>query len=393
MAVILAGMATRASTTNPSRTGRPGARPGPDATPDWRARLGEIGWVLLPLRLFLGVTFVYAGLLKLFDGTYLSATSPNGVQHQMEVAARHSPISALVDLSAQHATVVGLLIAFGELAVGLGVLLGLLTRVAAAGGMLLALSFFLTVSWTTSPYFFGPDIVFVFAFTPLVLGGDGGVLSWQASLTRAVRRDMNLPAVPPAYEGAAIGVEVRRRTLLRTGAVAGALAGVGLIVGVVGRLLSGSDEGSVAAGTRSAAPAAGAASPSAPAAAASSPAATPAASHAASPSSSPSSAAPPPQGTAVLNVSDVPVGGVARFTDPASGAPAYALQPKAGTYLAFSAVCTHAGCTVDFSGGQFACPCHGATYDASTGAVTGGPAPDPLARIQVVASGGRLYAV
>ena len=87
------------------------------------------------------------------------------------------------------------------------------------------------------------------------------------------------------------------------------------------------------------------------------------------------------------------VGSAANFTDPRTGQPGIIVQPKAGTLLAYSAVCTHAGCTVGFSGGQFACPCHGATYSAASGAVTGGPAPAPLARINVVESGGKIYAV
>ena len=50
--------------------------------------------------------------------------------------------------------------------------------------------------------------------------------------------------------------------------------------------------------------------------------------------------------------------------------------------VAFSAICTHAGCVV--SGWQaskeyFLCPCHGSMYDPSAGArVLGGPAPRPL---------------
>ena len=127
-------------------------------------RLTDPGWVLLPLRAFLGVTFVYAGMLKLTDSTYLDPTSPNSVHAQMVRAAKTSPIGPLVSLSADLSTATGLLIAFAELAVGLGVLLGLWTRLAALGGLLLSLSFFLTVSWSTSPYFFGSDIVFFFAW-------------------------------------------------------------------------------------------------------------------------------------------------------------------------------------------------------------------------------------
>ena len=60
---------------------------------------------------------------------------------------------------------------------GLGTLLGLWTRLAALGGLVLALTLFLTVSFHSSPYYTGADIVFVFAWIPLILAGSGGVLS------------------------------------------------------------------------------------------------------------------------------------------------------------------------------------------------------------------------
>ena len=54
---------------------------------------------------------------------------------------------------------------------GLLVLAGLFTRAAAAVGLGLNLVLFLTASWKTSPYFLGPDIVFVFAWLPVRPGG------------------------------------------------------------------------------------------------------------------------------------------------------------------------------------------------------------------------------
>jgi len=67
-------------------------------------------------------------------------------------------------------------------------------------------------------------------------------------------------------------------------------------------------------------------------------------------------------------------------------------QPS-GDLTAMSAVCTHAGCTVGYQNGQVVCPCHGATYDSHSGAVTGGPAPQGLARKRVIENGGQIYAV
>jgi len=48
------------------------------------------------------------------------------------------------------------------------------------------------------------------------------------------------------------------------------------------------------------------------------------------------------------------------------------------TFVALSAICTHAGCTVRFDGTRVVCPCHGSTF-ALDGTVTHGPATRPLA--------------
>ncbi len=50
---------------------------------------------------------------------------------------------------------------------------------------------------------------------------------------------------------------------------------------------------------------------------------------------------------------------------------------------AFTAVCTHTGCTVGASGQALVCPCHGSEFD-QTGAVTQGPAQEALAPVAVV---------
>ena len=332
-------------------------------------RLTRPGWFLLPLRLFLGVTFLYAGASKLFDPTYLDAASPLGVKKQMLRAAASSPISALVNASAAHATTTGLLIAFGELAVGIGLLLGLLTRLSALGGLLLAFSFFLTVSWQTTPYYTGADIAFVFAFTPLILAGDGGVLSVTAAFRQRAREELQLPPHPSVRETEAVRNEVERRAVLRSGALA---AAVGVVTVGLGSAVAFFRRGSTPSVTTSSDDAAA-------------PAATP--THTATPKQT-SNAKP---AHAIVRASDLAVGMAHKFTD-ASGNPAYLLQPKAGSFTAYSAVCTHQGCPVSYTGNGFQCPCHGASYD-TTGQVTGGPAPQPLAKIKVEVKDGYVVAV
>ena len=82
-----------------------------------------------------------------------------------------SPIEPLLDLALKAPTGFAIAIAVGELAVGLGALFGLLGRVAAFGGVLLNLSFWLTVSWQVHPYYLGNDLIYLMAWTPLLLAG------------------------------------------------------------------------------------------------------------------------------------------------------------------------------------------------------------------------------
>jgi Rieske Fe-S protein len=66
-----------------------------------------------------------------------------------------------------------------------------------------------------------------------------------------------------------------------------------------------------------------------------------------------------------------------------NGGPAVVARPTDTTAAAFSAICTHMGCTVNVDGAVLNCPCHGSQYNALTGAVTRGPAPRSLEAIPV----------
>lgn len=357
---------------------RPRPAPSPPLLgPRWSSdKFAQFGWVILPLRLFLGVTFVVAALQKLADPNFFDPSSPTSIQSQTRGFVHTSPIGPILSVVAPHAGAVGVLIALGELSVGLALLVGLWTRLAAVGGALLALTFFLTVSWHTRPYYYGSDIVFLFAWTPFVLGGAGGVLSADAWIRDRARRPGQHPlgrvsgaaAVPPNR------AEVDRRTVLLGARAAAALAAVaGVTAGLTtatGHALHGASAGvDEGAGNNGRPPP--------------------------SPSTGPrrqGRRASRPSGPQIATVSAVPVGHGLRFTDPRSGNPAWLLHPSTNEFRAFSAVCTHAGCTVGLaSQSEFICPCHGASYSTSNGQVLGGPAPSGLTEIPVTVSGGGVY--
>jgi Rieske Fe-S protein/uncharacterized membrane protein YphA (DoxX/SURF4 family) len=101
-------------------------------------------------------------------------------------------------------------------------------------------------------------------------------------------------------------------------------------------------------------------------------------------------AAPGSKSTAKKIVKDTAfkVGATQTFVSKA-GTPAVLFRTKTGVF-AYSAVCTHQGCTVQFNSASknLQCGCHGAVFDPFNGAkVLAGPANSPLAKIKIATEG------
>jgi Rieske Fe-S protein len=116
-----------------------------------------------------------------------------------------------------------------------------------------------------------------------------------------------------------------------------------------------------------------------------------AASAAAASTGSAASSSPASSGAAsgaLTGTSDIPVGGGMIF--PAKLV--VVTQPTAGEFKAFSAVCTHMGCTVNqIANGRIDCPCHGSEYSITDGAVLAGPAPKPLPAKTIKVTGDSIF--
>jgi Rieske Fe-S protein len=92
-------------------------------------------------------------------------------------------------------------------------------------------------------------------------------------------------------------------------------------------------------------------------------------------------------GAALAATADVPQGGGIISGD------LVITQPVAGTYKAFSKVCTHAGCDVNkVDGGVISCPCHGSKFSIETGEPTAGPAKKALPETKVKVDGDNIVA-
>jgi thiosulfate dehydrogenase (quinone) large subunit len=339
--------------------------------PDPASQLERLILALLPLRIFLGVTFVYAGVDKIIDPAFLHATGAGSIGSQLDEFVKVSPIGPLVHLFGQSFPVeIGLLIAIAEIAVGLGALSGLLFRLSAAGGFALAILFWLTASWATKPYYYGPDLPYAFGWLTLALAGTGGRFTVETWLAREF--DGGLDDEPVSED---------RRLVLKAGFLGLAAIAVAGLAGTVGASIFGQSKSNLGTVTPSTSPTGdvGATdSPSFPPDPGASPAGTPVAG--ASPT------ADVPSGPLVGSVSQLTTGRAIAFSDPNTGDPGVLLKLQNGSIVAFDAVCTHAGCTVEYDrpSGYLVCPCHGATFDpANQAQVLGGPTDQPLAPIPI----------
>ncbi len=373
----------------------------------FRRALGETlpGWVFAPLRLFLAVTFIYAGVQKFTDPQFFNPHAFGYIGKQIQGFAHGSPIGGLLlTFVLPHAQFWGGAIAWGELAIGVGALIGFLLRPAAFFGLLLSLMFFLSASWHVFPYFYGADIVFVFAWATMLLAGPmaGGWPAldlWLAEQIEArvepERRErvatalalvLGVPnvgasAASEEAEAAAAGqypaqirgrggvratqrgryiqaqTELGRRQFIR-GAVVG--GGVMLVVSWLWGVTHPAATTTTTTTTGSTGASTGATS---------------------STGASTSGAT-----NQIALVKDVPVNSSAQFTIPSNGDPGVLVHLQSGNFVAFDATCTHAGCPVSYdpSSQMLLCPCHGAAFNPAQNAdVVQGPAPSPLTPVSV----------
>lgn len=362
------------------RTGQAGDRGG-----------SSVGWIpvgaLLPLRFFVGFTFLYAGIDKIaLDTAFLDLSSPTSILAQLQGYARTSPLAPLITTIAEpNAWLMGLTIALAEIAVGLALLTGLAFRAGAVGGALLSLLFFLTASWNVHPYYFGQDLPYGFGFVTLALAGHGDryVLGpWlERQFAPRSRTGRHVAGTAP--------MSPERRQLLQVGAVAVGALVIGTVVRPVRDLLMPVSAAPVGAGA-GAGTVGGAASPGAGAAAGTS------ASSAPSGASGQSGSA---NQLAIASTAAVAQAGAFGFQVPIAignaspGDPGIVVSLGNSQFAAFDAICTHAGCTVGYDpqAGLLICPCHGAEYDPRhNGQPVAGPTNIPLTELPITIQGGEI---
>jgi Rieske Fe-S protein len=96
------------------------------------------------------------------------------------------------------------------------------------------------------------------------------------------------------------------------------------------------------------------------------------------------------KGQTIAKQSEVKPGSAFPFTTD-TGQQSVLVHLEEDKFVAYSAVCTHQGCTVAYKDDQLACPCHGSVFDPTAGAaVLNGPANRPLPEVAIRVEGGEV---
>jgi len=272
----------------------------------WRNQL----WPLRIMRIWLGVTWMYAGFDKASDPGFLKAGSTTFIGTQLSAFSVNSPVGFIFSKLIENATQVGIFIMLAEFAIGAATLLWIAPTWAAFGGFAMSLTLWLASTWNVKPYFLASNSAYTILW-----------LSYFLFLYGSRRRSK---------------VSLDRRGFIRGTTVAAiAIAGAGL-----GKIFPKSVAGA-SAGTKN-----------------------------------------------IIKGASFKVGQTHNFVSKA-GTPAVLFRTKNGIF-AYSAVCTHQGCTVQFNSAssKLQCGCHGAVFDPFNEAkVVAGPTNTPLAKIEVSEEG------
>ncbi|MGW1374084.1 DoxX family membrane protein [Streptomyces sp. NPDC002446] len=181
----------------------------------------NLGVVLLPLRIFLGLISVYAGMGKLCDPVYFDGGERGSMVKWLLSLDPWALAVPLRDFAVSHPVGAGLTVAFLQVVVGVLTICGLWQRVAASIGALLSAALLMTVSWRTLPAYDAPDIIYLAAWSPLIIAG-APVYSMDARLAGEAWRRLG-----PRVEVA----DLRRRVLRRGAMMTMVVGGLTLLIG------------------------------------------------------------------------------------------------------------------------------------------------------------------
>ncbi|WP_327678287.1 DoxX family membrane protein [Kitasatospora sp. NBC_00458] len=188
--------------------------------PWYPGRRVDLGLVLLPLRAVLGALSVYAGFSKLCDPVYFDGGERGSMMRWLASLHPWKVAEPLLAFAMAHPVGSGLVVSFTEIVVGVLTVLGLWQRLAAGAAMLLSAALLFTVSWRAVPVYDTPDLIFLAAWSPLLIAGAPfGSLDGRLGLEAWRRYGADAPAA------------LRRRVLRRGAVVTAVVVGLTLLIG------------------------------------------------------------------------------------------------------------------------------------------------------------------
>ncbi|WP_224285195.1 DoxX family membrane protein, partial [Streptomyces sp. LS1784] len=188
--------------------------------PWYPGRRVDLGLVLLPLRAVLGSLSVYAGFSKLCDPVYFDGGERGSMMRWLSSLHPWKVAEPLLAFAMAHPVGAGLVVSFTQIVVGVLTVLGLWQRLAAGAAMALSAALLFTVSWRAVPVYDTPDLIFLAAWSPLLIAGAPfASLDGRLSLEAWRRFGADAPAA------------LRRRVLRRGTVVTTVVVGVTLLLG------------------------------------------------------------------------------------------------------------------------------------------------------------------
>ncbi len=109
------------------------------------------------IRLWLGLTWIYAGWDKASDPGFLDRTGVTYIGRQLAGYASSSPLGFIFQRLVEHAFVLGIFVMIVEFTIGLATLLWVAPTLAAFAGFAMSLGLWTAATWHVKPYFLGSD--------------------------------------------------------------------------------------------------------------------------------------------------------------------------------------------------------------------------------------------
>jgi thiosulfate dehydrogenase [quinone] large subunit len=138
-------------------------------------------WFVLALRLMMGYAFAYSGFTKITAAEPFSATG-----YLLNAVPAESPLVGLfhwMGSTPWFADFLAIAVPWGELLIGLGLLVGALTRLAAFFGAFMMLMFYFG-NWEVAHGFINGDFAYMLVFLAVAAFGAGRIFGLDALIER-----------------------------------------------------------------------------------------------------------------------------------------------------------------------------------------------------------------